>query len=79
MNLVRPPIDHRVDRPDVDALQGAELTGTNRPRACPHNNLQTIAHIHCAALNHHTPSKGVLVQEPLTTPPPRPRSRDVVP
>ena len=34
MNLVRPPVDHRVDRPDVEALQGVELTGTNRPRAC---------------------------------------------
>ena len=31
---VRPPTDHGVDRPDVEAQQCVELTGTNRPRAC---------------------------------------------
>ena len=28
---VRPPVDHWVDRPEMEAPQGVELTGTNRP------------------------------------------------
>src|SRR4051795_12153719 len=31
-NRVRPPPDQRVDRPEVEAPQGVQLTGTNRPR-----------------------------------------------
>ena len=27
-------LDHWVDRPDVEALQGVELTGTNKPMTC---------------------------------------------
>ena len=34
MNLVRLPVDDRVDRLDVEALQGVELTSTNKSRAC---------------------------------------------
>ena len=34
VNLVRPPVDHRVDRSDVEVRQRMELTDTNRPRAC---------------------------------------------
>ena len=30
---VRLPVDDWVDRPDVEAPQGVQLTGTNRPRA----------------------------------------------
>ncbi len=33
---LRPPTDHWVDRPEMEAPQGVELTGTNRPRTCPH-------------------------------------------
>ena len=29
---VRPPVDHWVDRPEMEAPQGVQLTGTNRPR-----------------------------------------------
>jgi hypothetical protein len=36
---LRLPVDDWVDRPDLEALQGVEVTGTNRPRACP----QTLA------------------------------------
>src|SRR3954447_3827888 len=32
INRVRPPPDQRVDRPEVEAPQGVQLTGTNRPR-----------------------------------------------
>ena len=28
---VRPPAEHWVDRPEMEAPQGVELTGTNRP------------------------------------------------
>ena len=31
--MVRPPVDDWVDRSDVEALKGVELTDTNRPRA----------------------------------------------
>ncbi len=34
MNRVRALVDHQVDRPQVEASQGVELSGTNRPRAC---------------------------------------------
>lgn len=30
--VVRSPVDHRVYRPGVEAPQGVELTGTNRPK-----------------------------------------------
>ena len=30
---VRPLVDHKVDRPDVEVQQCMQLTGTNRPRA----------------------------------------------
>jgi hypothetical protein len=33
VNLVRPVVDHHVDRPEVEARQRVEPTGTNRPRA----------------------------------------------
>ena len=59
MNLVRPPRDDRVDRPDVDALQGAELTGTNRPRACPtHHHRQLRAYPLYGSRPPHPPHGG---------------------
>lgn len=59
MNLVRPPRDHRVDRPDVDALQGAELTGTNRPRACyTHFIFCDCSYPLCGSGPPHTPCGG---------------------
>ena len=52
---VRPPTDHGVDRPDVEAQQCVELTGTNRPRAChttkqdkqPQDDYLSSARVHC--------------------------------
>ena len=32
---VRRPGEHGGDRPEVEALRGVELTGTNTPRPCP--------------------------------------------
>lgn len=61
MNLVRPPRDDRVDRPDVDALQGAELTGTNRPRACPtHHHRQLRAYPLYGSRPPHPPTRGLV-------------------
>jgi hypothetical protein len=39
---LRLPVDDWVDRPDVEAPQGVELTGTNRPRACPQLLASTV-------------------------------------
>ena len=42
LEWVRPPTDHGVDRPDVEAQQCVELTGTNRPRACHNTKQNTV-------------------------------------
>ena len=39
---LRLPVDDWVDRPDVEAPQGVELNGTNRPRACPQLLASTV-------------------------------------
>ena len=36
---VRCPVDDWVDRPDVEALQDVELTGTNTPKTSTHTTL----------------------------------------
>ena len=70
---VRPPTDHGVDRPDVEAQQCVELTGTNRPRAChttkqdkqPQDDYLSSARVHCTisqttniGIIPHTPGVG---------------------
>ena len=70
---VRPPTDHGVDRPDVEAQQCVELTGTNRPRAChttkqdkqPQDDYVSSARVHCTisqttniGIIPHTPGVG---------------------
>jgi hypothetical protein len=39
---LRLPVDDWVDRPDLEAPQGVEVTGTNRPRACPQLLASTV-------------------------------------
>src|SRR3954447_2496217 len=53
-NRVRPRPDQRVDRPEVEAPQGVQLTGTNRPRTYPTHHTTTSVRVHCAVLNPHT-------------------------
>src|SRR2546423_638403 len=42
---VRPPTDHGVDRPEMEARQRVKLTGTNRPRT--YHNTTTNTHPLC--------------------------------
>ena len=46
VNLVRAAVDDCVDRPDVEAWQHVQLTGTNSPRAC--HFLRFNDRVHCA-------------------------------
>ena len=54
---VRPPTDHGVDRPDVEAQQCVELTGTNRPRACHTPNKTWCQQTHNTVRVHYTISQ----------------------
>ncbi len=42
---LRPPADHWVDRPEMEAQQCVELTGTNRPRASPQHQDSRIHYV----------------------------------
>lgn len=41
-------LDHWVDRPDVEALKGVKLTGTNMPMTYHNTSQRIIVRVHCA-------------------------------
>src|SRR6476620_10600166 len=62
---VRPPADHRVDRPELEAEQSVQVTGTNRPRTYQQRSYASTVQY----LKQHTPLGGSAPQAPPKTQP----------
>src|SRR5882724_9976666 len=60
---LRPPADHGVDRPDMHTPQGAQWTGTNRPRTYHPNNQRNTPRHHTRT----TPTQGAVRQRASAT------------
>src|SRR3984957_8548551 len=44
---IRPPADHGINRPDLETPQGAQGTGTNRPKTYTHATTTQCRTNHC--------------------------------
>src|SRR5690554_11372 len=55
---LRPPTDHGVDRPELEAQQCVQVTGTNRPRAYTQTAPKESQRVHCAVSETTHPRKN---------------------